>query len=141
MEFNNLLEKLNGNPEKAYDIIYTLGISPYELEDGARSGRIFDVINNLLQVQDHGFLISKLTANKPNVDKIDHMWAYFNIKKSYDAALKNMETIDKDMKEMDLKLKSGMASETDKAFAATLSRNKIDMEKKVASLEQELSFF
>ena len=141
IEFIDLLSKINGDPQKAAAIIFDLNLSGDDLADRGHSNKVFDVINRLMKVDDYQYFINKLTINKPGTDKIGHMWTYFNVLEQKDFAEKKLNDLSSKIQEMDSKIQSGMTSETDILFAGALVKNKQDLENKVSSLTEELSFF
>lgn len=89
MEFNNLLEGVAGDPEKVGNIVFALGLNQDDLVDHAKTGRVHEVINYLVNTPNPDLLITKLTTGK-QVDKVDHIWSYFKVyeqKKEIDMQL------------------------------------------------------
>jgi 16S rRNA C1402 N4-methylase RsmH len=141
LEFKNLLERINGDPERAAGIIFELGLSSDDLQDHAKTGRVFDVINYLMKEDNPSHVIRKLTINKPGTDKIDHIWTYYGVLHQAREAKAKFEEVDKKSIETESKLAFGNPTPADFVLAGVISKERMEAERQFNSLQEELSYF
>jgi hypothetical protein len=94
-----------------------------------------------MEVDDPSYVINKLTAGKPGIDKIDHIWSYFGIKSQLTEVDEKLKNLDKSITEVDGKFKDGSATDMDKAYLATLAKSRMDLETRKESINSELTYF
>lgn len=99
-EFKNILENVNGDPTRVANIIFELGLSHEDLQDHAKNGRVYEVLNYLLQHPNPSLLITKLTVNKPVENKLDHIWSYFKVKEQKEQVGTQLAKANSDFEEI-----------------------------------------
>jgi hypothetical protein len=132
-EFKNILEKINGDPIKVADLLFELGLTTEDLKDHANNGRIYEVLNYLLQHPNPPPLIAKLTLNKPIENKVDHLWSYFKVVEQKQQVSQQLEKVNKDYEQL--------TALNDMVTLTTVSHLRDDLTTKYNELSEQESYY
>lgn len=113
------------------EIMNLLGITPYQLDDPIIFNRISEVVKYLKEIPDKSFFVNRITAGKPGVNKLDHVWSYIEVLNKREDIQNGLLQAEKEVRGYSEKEILGQLSEIERSLAA-------DSVKRKDSLNEEL---
>ena len=136
-----MITDLNVDPIEGTEILSLVGVNPDHLGIPQVFQKVRDVIGFFQGKTDKGYIISKLLAGKPGIDRLDHVWKYSQLRRELDEKKHNFETFINNLTDLQSRLNG---TEPPEVVADLFNRETTLRELKmndIRQLEQEISFY
>jgi hypothetical protein len=85
--------RLGLDPIEATEIMEMIGVYPADMVTPQNYAKLRDVVSFFQGKEDKRYLINKLVAGKPGIDKLDHLRGYISVRKEYEKKKAEMESL------------------------------------------------
>lgn len=140
MSIQYSIENSGDSVMKTGDIMSLLGLNQFDLEDPVRFERFKDVISGLKNEKEYAYLIKKTTMNK-NVDKLDHLWGYLQLKKEREQIASDYKKVDESVGTLLTFASENGNNPIELNDYKDLSSKRAEIVSKLQNLEKEISLY
>jgi hypothetical protein len=95
--FDQPFEYLDIDPIEGTEIMQLVGLDPTDLRFPDKLAKMRDITAYLAGRIDKRYIVNKITAGR-NVDRLEHIWGYLNLRKQLDSKHSELEKLQEEIR-------------------------------------------
>jgi len=134
------MQDASGSPIFLADLMATLGLNQYDLEDPIRFERFKDISKQLKNNSNWAYIVKKVTLNK-QVDPLDTVWTFLELNNKADMVQAELDSLNEDLETVIQFADDKEASVEDMGNYRRILDRKVQTENKLRGLEEEIKLY